>query len=84
VRDILADAGNSLERSERGDCASWLKARLSGGPERSKVIEKESEAQGFKRRTYQRARLMAGVKAEQRTTGSRGKSEWWSLLPDGT
>jgi len=81
VRDILADAGSSQERTARTECAAWLTQRLASGPERSKIIEKESEAQEFKRRTYIRARQLAGVKAEQRPTGPKGRTEWWSLLP---
>lgn len=81
VGDILADAGGSQERTERAECAAWLTRRLGLGPERSKVIEKEIEAEGFKNRTYVRARKTAGIKAKSRPTGPGGRNEWWSFLP---
>jgi AAA domain/DnaB-like helicase N terminal domain len=82
VRDILADAGNGAERTERAECAEWLRQALAAGPCRTKEIEAEAEnVQGFSKRTLVRARKQLGVQAEQLATGSKGRNEWWLSLP---
>lgn len=81
VRDILADAGTAADRSERAECASWLRDVLAAGPRRTKEIETEAGAQGFSARTLTRARKQLGVKAEQMSTGRKGGNEWWLSLP---
>jgi hypothetical protein len=81
VRDLLAEAGNGAERTERAECAEWLRQTLADGPRRTKEIEDEGRSQGFSQRTQWRARKQLGVKAEQLPTGSKGRNEWWLSLP---
>jgi RecA-family ATPase len=81
VRDILADAGSSLERTERSECAEWLRQELAAGSKRSKDIDKEADRLGYKRRTVVRARKLAKIRAEQLSTGPEGQTEWWISLP---
>lgn len=80
VRDILAEAGNGAERTERAECADWLRQALTA-PRRTKEIEDEGKSQGFSQRTQYRARKQVGVKAEQLATGPKGRNEWWLSLP---
>ena len=80
VADILADAGAAGERTERAECAEWLRQQLADGPRRSREIETEAEnIGGFSRRTLMRARKHLGVRAEQIQAGR--KNEWWLSLP---
>lgn len=83
VRDILADTGTAADRSERAECADWLRTVLADGPRRSKEVEEEATGQGFSIRTLYRARSRLGVKADQRSagTGKKGGNEWWLSLP---
>lgn len=82
VRDILADAGNGAERTERAECAEWLRQALAAGPCRTREIESDAEnVQGYSKRTLVRARKLLGVQAEQLATGSKGRNEWWLSLP---
>jgi hypothetical protein len=81
VRDILAEAENATERTERAECAEWLRQALATGPRRTKEIEDEARSQGFSQRTMNRARKQARVKAEQLATGPKGRNEWWLSLP---
>jgi RecA-family ATPase len=83
VRDILAEAGTLTDRTERAECADWLREALTA-PRRTKEIEAEAEAHGFSKRTMQRARKYLGVKAEQIATGTTGRNEWWLSLPGET
>ncbi len=83
VRDILAESGSATERTERAECAEWLREALTV-PRRTKEIEAEAEAHGFSKRTLVRARKHLGVKAEQIGTGPGGKTEWWLSLPGDT
>ena len=64
VADILADAGAAGERTERAECAEWLKQTLGKGPRLSREVEGEAEnIGGFSRRTLTRARkhLLGGT-----------------------
>jgi hypothetical protein len=81
VRDILADVTTAADRSERAECAAWLRDVLDGGPRRTKEIEGEATAAGFSNRTLTRARKQLGVKAGQQATGDQGRNEWWLWLP---
>lgn len=82
VRDILADGGLSAERTERAECAEWLRDLLGTGDHRTKDVERDAEnVHGFSRRTLARARKQIGVRAEQRTTGPKARNEWWLSLP---
>lgn len=82
VRDILADVGTAADRSERAECANWLRDVLAEGPRRTKETQDEATgAQGFSQRTFTRARKQLGVKAEQMPTGQKGRNEWWLSLP---
>lgn len=81
VRDILADTATAADRSERAECAAWLRDALGAGPRRTKEIEAEATAAGFSSRTLTRARKRAGVDAVQKPTGSKGRNEWWLQLP---
>jgi hypothetical protein len=80
VRDILADTATAADRSERAECAAWLRDVLDGGPRRTKEIEAEAAAAGFSNRTLTRARKQLGVKAGQKATGDQGRNEWWLWL----
>lgn len=80
VRDILSDSGSAADRSERAECAEWLRQALTA-PRLTKEIEAEAEAHGFSKRTLVRARKQLGVKAEQLATGSNKRNEWWLSLP---
>src|ERR1017187_806806 len=80
VRDILAEAGNGVERTERAECADWLRQALAA-PCRTKEIEDEGKSQGFSQRTQYRVRKQLGVKAEQVASGPKGRNEWWLSLP---
>jgi RecA-family ATPase len=83
VRDILAEAGqppDRTERAERAKCAEWLEQALVS-PRRTREIEAEADAQGFRRRTLVRARKQLGVRADQLATGSNKRGEWWLSLP---
>jgi hypothetical protein len=81
VRDILADLGTTSDRTERAECAEWLRERLAAGPVRSRDLEQEAVEHGFSKRTYERARRQVHVRPEQLPTGTRAKSEWWTALP---
>lgn len=81
VGDILADSGSAADRSDRAECANWLREALANGARRTKEIEEEATAQGFSARTLRRARERAGVAAGQRPTGNKGRNEWWLSLP---
>jgi hypothetical protein len=82
VADILADAGAASERTERAECAEWLKQALEAGPRRSREVEAEAEnIGGFSHRTLTRARKHLHVHAEQLATGPQGRNEWWLSLP---
>jgi RecA-family ATPase len=81
VRDILADLGSASERTERAECAEWLRQKLSAGPQRSREVEQEAMQHGYSKRTYERARQLIRVKPEQLATGAKGRSEWWIALP---
>jgi len=83
VQDILAEtsAASALDRTERAECAEWLQQTLSAGPQRTREIEAEAQAHGFSSRTLKRARKQLGVKAEQLSTGAKGRNEWWLQLP---
>lgn len=82
VRDILADTAGGAERTERAECAAWLKNLLGAGAQRTKDVEREAEnVQGFSKRTLERARRQLRVKAEQLATGTKGRNEWWLSLP---
>jgi len=82
VRDILAEAGNVTDRTERAECIEWLSTMLAEGPRRSREIEADADAMhGWSRRTLARARKQLGVRAEQLPTGPKGRSEWWLALP---
>jgi DnaB-like helicase N terminal domain/AAA domain len=82
VRDILADTGGGAERTERAECAEWLRQELCTGPKRTKGIEAEAEnVQGFSKRTLVRARKQLHVQAQQLATGPKGRNEWWLSLP---
>jgi RecA-family ATPase len=82
VQDILADAGDPIGRTERAECAEWLRSELTAGPRRTKEIEAEGKERGFSQRTQWRARKQLGVQAEQLATGPKGRNEWWlSLAP---
>lgn len=80
VRDILAEAGDALGRSERAECMEWLRQELAA-PKRTKEIEAEGKERGFSQRTQWRARKQLGVKAEQLPTGPKGRNEWWLSMP---
>jgi hypothetical protein len=82
VRDILAEAGNGAERTERAECMDWLKQELAT-PRRTKEIEAEGRERGYSQRTQWRARKQLCVKADQLSTGKGGKNEWWLSLPAG-
>jgi AAA domain len=82
VRDILADLGTASERTERTECAEWIRERLAPGPIRSKDLEQEAGEHGFSKRTYERARRQVRVRPEQLATGARGKNEWWTALAE--
>jgi hypothetical protein len=83
VADILAEAGAAGERTERAECAEWLKQTLSNGRRLSREVEGEAEnIGGFSRRTLTRARKHLRVHAEQLATGPKGRNEWWLSLPD--
>jgi hypothetical protein len=82
VRDILADAGQPSDRTERAECVEWLKSELVT-PQRSRDIEQGAKAQGFSVRTLKRARSKLGVKAEHVAIGAKGRFEWWLSLPGG-
>lgn len=82
VREILGDAGTSAERTERAECAEWLKQQLASGPVRTRDIEQEAtNVQGFSKRTLVRARKLLDVRAEQLATRPKGGNEWWLSLP---
>lgn len=81
VRDILAEAGNGAERTERAECIEWLRQELIAGPQRTKEIEPAGKERGFSQRTQWRARKQLGVHAEQLATGPKGRNEWWLSLP---
>jgi AAA domain len=81
VRDILADVSTAADRSERAECAAWLRDVLDDGARRTKEIEGEATAAGFSNRTLTRARKQLGVKAGQQATGDQGRNEWWLWLP---
>lgn len=81
VRDILADTATAADRTERAECAVWLRDALSGGPRRTTEIEAEATAADFKNRTLTRARKQLGVRAAQKATGDQGRNEWWLWLP---
>ena len=83
VADILADAGAAGERTERAECAEWLKQTLGKGPRLSREVEGEAEnIGGFSRRTLTRRCFLARVHAEQLASGPKGHNEWWLSLPD--
>jgi DnaB-like helicase N terminal domain/AAA domain len=81
VRDILADTGSSADRTERAECAIWLKDLLVAGPRRTKDVECEANVVPFSKRTLERARRQLHIKADQLATGPRGRNEWWLSLP---
>lgn len=81
VRDILADTVTAADRSERAECAAWLRDVLGAGPRRTNEIEAEAVKAGFSNRTLVRARQKAGVRAGPKPTGPKGKNEWWLCLP---
>ena len=83
VRDILAEAGLSADRTERAECIEWLRTELVT-PQRSRDVEQGAKAQGFSVRTLKRARSKLGVKAEHLATGAQGRFEWWLSLPGST
>lgn len=76
VRDILADAGNGADRTERAECADWLRQALAGGPRLSKEVTREGEDRGFSPRTQSRARKQLRVDALKESDGT-----WWMSLP---
>jgi hypothetical protein len=81
VGDILADTATAADRSERAECAAWLRDALRAGERRTNEIEPEATKAGFSRRTLTRARKKLGVDSAQKPTGPRGKNEWWLSLP---
>jgi hypothetical protein len=82
VRDILSDASNGAERTEQTECAAWLASELAAGPRLSREIEDEGQnIHGFSIRTQHRARKKLGVKADQLSTGLKGRNQWWLSLP---
>jgi DnaB helicase-like protein/AAA domain-containing protein len=81
VRDILAEAGNGMERTERGECIEWLRSALAAGPQKTKDIEAEGKERGFSQRTQWRAPKQLGIQADQMGTGPKGRNEWWLSLP---
>jgi hypothetical protein len=83
VGDILAEtsAAAALDRTERAECADWLRQVLADAPQRSRDVDAEAQARGFSNRTLKRARKHLGVKAEQLATGNGGRNEWWLQLP---
>lgn len=83
VREILAEAGNGMERTERAECAEWLRQALADGPQRTRNITEEGVQLGHSQRTLQRARKLLGITADQLPTGREGKNEWWLSLPAG-
>lgn len=81
VRDILAEAGDGVERGLRIECINWLREALANGPVLTKEIEADGHDRGFSQRTQWRARKKLGVQAEQISSGPKGKNEWWLSLP---
>lgn len=81
VRDILAESGTAADRTERAECAEWLREELAAGPRRTKEVETAGKERGFSQRTQWRARKLIDVKAEQLPTGPKNRNEWWLSLP---
>jgi hypothetical protein len=82
VREILAEAANGAERTERAECADWLRETLAAGPQRTKDVEAEGKERGFSQRTQWRARKQLGIRADQLATGPKGRNEWWLSMPE--
>jgi hypothetical protein len=81
VRDILADAAATpADRSERADCAEWLRGKLRDGAQPTKEIEKEVVAVGYSVRTLDRVRKQLRIKAYQKIDGD--KRVWYLELPN--
>jgi hypothetical protein len=57
------------------ECAAWLRVVLGRGPVASAELERLCGERGWSRGTYDRARQVAGVRAEKTAGG------WLSLLP---
>lgn len=80
VRDILADTATAADRTDRAECADWLREKLTAGPQRTKDIENEAKANGYSERTLNRVRKDLQVNAYQVTQEGK-RNEWWLKLP---
>lgn len=82
VRDILADTETPADRTERAQCAEWLRGKLTAGPQPSADIEAEGKALGYSESTINRARKHLRIRA---TKARRGRRPGWLLeLPAAT
>lgn len=72
VRDFYHDRADDEERSEREDAADWLREYLKDkGEVVAADVWKAAAEAGVSKRTLQRSRKRAGVKAERRGFPSR-------------
>lgn len=78
VRDILSDNETPADRTERAQCAEWLRGKLKAGPQPSTDIEAEGKALGYSESTINRARKQLKVSA---TKTGRGRKPWLLELP---
>jgi len=65
------------EPSAQDDCTTWLIDRLAKGPRPAGEMWEEAEAEGFARKTVQRAKRRAGITSEK----SSQSGGWLWLLP---
>lgn len=76
VHDILEDLDDADARTERDECAKWLKDYLKerGGEADAADIIKDAEKDGHAKRTIQRARHQARIISER--TGFPSRAVW--------
>ena len=68
VRDFYADHADADERSDRDEAVDWLRGHLieTGGEAAAADLFRAASAAGISKRTLQRARPRAGVRADRR------------------
>jgi hypothetical protein len=70
--------GSAMERAERVDCRTWLRGYLEReGRTTKQAAVSAGEAEGFRRRTIERAAFDLGIKARK----GFGAPGWWQLPP---
>jgi hypothetical protein len=75
--DALAgDRDHGGDRTERDDAAAWLHEFLGAGPRLAREVVARARAEGFSRRTLERAKAAAGIRARKEAFGNAWVWEW--------